>query len=109
MPDTEGVTNLPHYRNSCPENLSGRGEKIGVFFTKTIFAFPSGFIFRMIQPLNFEELGCLVAGFAFRLIKNAAWMFLISQVLLQFYQIMIHLTNRILEAVSELRHVEDIV
>src|ERR1041385_5205395 len=109
MPDTEGVTNLPHYRNSCPENLSGRGEKIGVFLSKTIFAFPSGFIFRMIRPLNFEELRCLVAGFAFRLIENAAWMFLISQVLLQFNHIMFHFANRVLEAASELRHMEYIV
>src|SRR3954462_15648856 len=106
MPDTEGVTNVPHYKNSRPENLCGRGEKIGAFLTKTIFAFPSGFIFRMIRPLNFEELGCLVAGFAFRLIKNAARMFLISQVLLQLNKIMFHFANRVLEAASELRHVE---
>src|ERR1041385_4011247 len=109
MPDTEGVTNLPHYKNSRPENLSGRGEKVGVFIAETVFTFPSGFIFRMIRPLNFEELGCLVAGFAFRLIENAARMFLISQVLLQFNHITFHFTNRVLEAVSELRHVKNIV
>src|SRR4051812_21870725 len=109
MPDTEGVTNLPHYKNSRLENLSGRGEKIGVFFTKTIFAFPSGFIFRMIRPLNFEKLSRLVAGSVFRLIKNAARMFLISLILLQFNHIMFHFANRVLEAASELRHVENIV
>src|ERR1041385_6210201 len=109
MPDTVGVTNLPHYKNSRPENLSGRGEKIGVFLTKTIFAFPSGFIFRMIRPLNFEELRCLVAGFAFRLIENAVLMFLISQVLLQLDHIMLHFTNRVFEAASELRHMEYIM
>ena len=65
-----GVTNLPHYKNSRPENLGGRGEKIGVFIAETIFAFPGGFIFRMIRPLNLEELGRLVAGSAFRLVKN---------------------------------------
>ena len=108
-PDSEGVTNLPHYKNSCPENLSGSEEKIGVFITKTVFAFPSGLILRMIWALNFEELDCLVVGFAFRLVKNATQMFVISQVLLQFYQIMIHLMDRILEAASELRHVKDIV
>ena len=85
--DTEGVTNLPHYRNSRPENLSGSGKKIGVFFMKTILAFPSGFIFRMIRPLNLEELDRLVAGSTFRLIKDATRMFLISQVLLQLNQI----------------------
>src|SRR3954470_16602412 len=109
MPNTEGVTNLPHYKNSRPENLSGSGKKIGVFFTKAIFAFPSGFIFRMIRPLNFKELDGLVAGSAFRLIENAARVFLISQVLLQFNHIMFHFANRVLEAASELRHVEDIV
>src|SRR3954463_15748007 len=106
MPDTEGVTNLPHYKNSRLKNLSGRGEKIGIFFTKTIFAFPGGFIFRMIRPLNFEELDGLVAGSTFRLIKNAARMFFISQILLQLNHIMFHFLNRVLEAASELRHVE---
>src|SRR3954469_3558002 len=98
MPDTEGVTNLPHYKNSRPENLSGSGKKIGVFFTKTILAFPSGFVFRMIRPLNLEELNGLVAGSTFRLIENAAGMFLISQVLLQLNHIMFHFSNRVLEA-----------
>src|SRR3954469_11555736 len=108
-PDSEGVTNLPHYKNSRPGNLGGRGEKIGVFITETIFAFPGGLIFRMIRPLNFEKLGRLVAGLAFRLIKNTTRVLLISQVLLQLDHIMFHFANRVLEAVSELRHVEDIV
>src|SRR3954463_12081588 len=108
-PDSEGVTNLPHYKNSRPENLGGRGENIGVFIAETIFALPSGFIFRMIRPLDFEKLGRLVAGLAFRLIKNAAWMFLVSQVLLQLNHIMFHFADRVLEAASELRHVEYIV
>src|SRR3954469_5419598 len=107
--DSEGVTNLPHYKNSRPENLGGRGEKIGVFIAKTIFAFPGGFIFRMIRPLNFEKLDGLVAGSAFRLIKNTNWMFSISQVLLQLNHIMFHFADRFLEAASELRHVEYIV
>src|SRR3954468_13530332 len=108
-PDSEGVTNLSHYKNSRPENLGGRGEKIGVFIAKTIFAFPGGLIFRMIRPLNFEKPRRLVAGSAFRLIKNAARMFLISQVLLQLNHIMFHFADGVLEATSELRHVEDIV
>src|SRR3954462_3611386 len=107
--DSDGVTNLRHYKNSRPENLGGRGEKIGVFIAKTIFAFPGGFIFRMIRPLNFEKLGRLVAGSTFRLIKNAARMFLISQVLLQLNHIMFHFADGVLEAASELRHVEYIV
>src|SRR3954470_3432128 len=106
---TEGVTNLPHYKNSRPENLSGSEEKIGVFIAKAIFPFPSGFIFRMIRPLNLEELDGLVAGSTLRLIENTARMFSISQVLLQLDHIMLHFADRILEAATELRHVEDIV
>src|SRR3954471_658245 len=108
-PDSEGVTNLPHYKNSRPENLGGRGKKIGVFFTKTIFAFPGGFTFRMIRPLNFEKLDGLVAGSAFRLIENAARTFLIIQVLLQLNHIMFHFADGVLEAASKLRHVEYIL
>src|SRR3954471_22811261 len=104
MPDTEGVTNLPHYKNSRPENLSGSGKKIGVFFTKTIFAFPSGFIFRMIRPLNLEEFDGLLAGSTLRLIKNAARMLLISQLLLQLNHIMFHFTNRVFEAATRGRY-----
>src|ERR1043165_3349378 len=108
-PDSEGVTNLPHYKNSRPENLGGRGEKIRVFIAETIFTFPGGFIFRMIRPLDFEKLGRLVAGSAFRLMKNTTRMLLISQVLLQLNHIMFHFADGVLEAASELRHVEDIV
>src|ERR1043165_1135880 len=107
--DSECVTNLPHYRNSRPENLSGSGKNIGVFIAKAIFAFPSGFIFRMIRPLNFEEPDYLVTGPTFRLIKDAARMFLISQVLLQLNHIMLHFSNRVLESASELRHVKNVV
>src|ERR1041385_8907099 len=107
--ETEGVTNLPHYKNSRPKNVSGSEEKIGVFIAKAVFAFPDGFIFRLIRPLNLEEFDGLVAGSTSRLIKNAARMFLISQVLLQFNHIMFHFMNRVFEAATELRHVEDIV
>src|ERR1044071_2478080 len=91
--DSEGVTNLPHYKNSRPENLGGRGEKIGVFIAETIYAFPGGFIFRMIRPLNFEEHGRLVARSAFGLVKNTTRMLLISQVLLQLNHIMFHFAD----------------
>src|SRR3954463_8757046 len=100
--DSEGVTNLPHYRNSPPENLGGSEEKIGVFIAKAIFAFPSDFIFRMIRPLNLEKLDGLVAGSTLRLIENAARMFFISQVLLQLDHIMFHFADRVLEASAEL-------
>src|ERR1044071_8256428 len=107
--DSEGVTNLPHYKNSRPENLGGRGEKVGVFIAKTIFVFPGGFIFRMIRPLNFEKLGRLVAGSTFRLVKNTARVFLVSPVLSHRHHIIFPFADGVLEAASELRHVEDIV
>src|ERR1041384_4108065 len=94
-PDSEGVTNLPHYKNYRPENLGGRGVKIGVFIAETIFAFPGGFIFRMIRPLDLEKLGRLVAGSAFRLIKNTTRILLISQVLLQLNHILFHFADRV--------------
>ena len=34
-------------KNSRPENLRGRKKEGGVFFAKTILAFPRGFILRM--------------------------------------------------------------
>ena len=107
--NNEDVTNLPHYKNSRPGNLGGSEEKIGVFIVKTIFAFPSGFIFRMIRSLNLEELDGLVADSTLRLVENAARMFFISQVLLQLDHIMLHFADRVLEASTELRHVEHIV
>src|SRR3954471_20398731 len=106
---TEGVTNLPHYKNSRPENLSGSEEKIGVFIAKAIFAFPSGFIFRMIRPLDLEELDGFVAGLTLRLVEDATRMFFISQVLLQLDHIMLHFADRVLEAPTELQHVEHLV
>src|SRR3954467_12886881 len=106
---TEGVTNLPHYKNSRPENLRGSEKKIGVFIAKAIFAFPSGLIFRMIRPLDLEELDGLVAGLTLRLVEDAARMFFISQFLLQLDHIMLHFADRVLEASTELRHVEHIV
>src|SRR4051812_10682156 len=106
---TEGVTKLPLYKNSRPENLSGSEKKIGVFIAKAIFAFPSGFIFRMIRPLDLEELDGLVASLTLRLVEDAARIFFISQVLLQLDHIMFHFADGVLETASELRHVEYIV
>src|ERR1041384_5503190 len=63
----------------------------------------------MIRPLNLEEVGRLVAGSTLRLVENAARMFFISQVLLQLDHIMFHFADRVLEAASELQHVEHIV
>ena len=96
-------------RNSRPENSGGRKKKIVVFFTKAILSFPSGFIFRMIWPLHFQELGSLLAGPTFSLIENAVRMLFISEIILQFEHFMIHCTVWILEATTKLRHMEDIV
>ena len=63
----------------------------------------------MIVPQYLEKLDSLVSSSTLRLIKNAARMFLIRQVWLQLNHIMFHFADRILEAASELRHVEYIM
>jgi hypothetical protein len=52
---TWGVKILLIYQEFSSRELRGRLKESGVFFAKTILAFPSGFIFRMIRPLNLEE------------------------------------------------------
>ena len=74
-----------------------------------ILVFPSGFIFRMIRPLHLKELGDLATSLTFRLVEYADQMLFIREVLLQLKHIMIHCSNRILEAATELRNMEDIV
>src|SRR3989337_139310 len=97
-------------RNSRPENLGGRRKEVGIFFPKMILAFPSGFIFSMIRPLHFQELGCLLTGSTFSFIKNVDRMFLIRKIILQFEHFMIHCSvRRLLEATAELRHMEYVV
>src|SRR3989337_3691809 len=90
--------------NSRPENSGGRRKEVGVFRTKIILAFPSGFIFSMIRPLHFEELGRLLTGSTFSFIENADRMFLIGKIILQLEHLMIHcLVRRLFEATTKLR------
>src|ERR1043165_811027 len=63
----------------------------------------------MIRPLDLEALDGLVAGLTLRLVEDAARMFFISQVLLHLDHIMLHFADRVLEASTELRHVEHVV
>ena len=47
------VTNLPPLQESHPE-IIGLSE-VGIFLTKTSFALPGCFFFRMVRPLRSEE------------------------------------------------------
>ena len=77
-------------------------KQCGVFITQAVLAFPSGFVFRVIRPLDFEELDRLLTCAAFSLVKNADRMLFIGEVLLQFEHFMVHCSDWVLEAASEL-------
>src|SRR3989337_474528 len=106
---TGGVTILLIYQEFSSRELRERLKESGVFFAKTIVAFPSGFIFRMIQPLDLEEFDRLLTGSTFSLIKNTDGIFWIRQIFPQFKHFMIHSSNRILEAATKLGYMKDIM
>ena len=64
--------------------------------------FPSGFIFRVMRPLDFEEFDRLLMCEAFSLVKYADRMLFVGEFLLQFEHFMIHCSDWILEATAEL-------
>ena len=67
-----------------------------------ILAFPSGFIFRVMRPLDFEELDHLLTCVTFSLVKNVDRMLFIGEVLLQLEHFMIHYSDWVNEAAVEL-------
>src|SRR3989337_2474058 len=81
-------------RNSRPENSGGRRKEVGIFFPKMVLTFPSGFLFSMIRPLHFQEVGRLLTSSTFSFIKDADRMFLIRKMILQFEHLMIHCSVR---------------
>ena len=91
------VTTLPHLQESRPEIL-GLSEEGGIFLTKTSFALPGCFFFRMVRPLDFEELDGLVACLPLRFIQDADRMLAVSQILLNIQHLMINPTDWIFEA-----------
>ena len=61
------------------------------------------------RPLDLEELDRLLTCAAFSLVENADRMLFIGEVLLQLEHFMIHCSDWVLEAATELGHVEHIV
>ena len=64
------VTNLPPLQESRPEIL-GSSEEGGIFLTKTSFTFSGCFFFRMVRPLDLEELDGLITSLPFHFIQDA--------------------------------------
>src|SRR3954463_14016044 len=101
----------PTKQESRPEILGRRrrlkeGRIVG---TEFIFTFPSGFINGMVRPLHLAELDGLVASPSFRGLKDFCGVFLIRQVFLEIDKLVIHGPAGILEALLELRDVENIM
>jgi hypothetical protein len=74
-----------------------------------ILPFPSSFFLGMVRPLNLEKLDDLASSGTLGLVKNMNRVFSISEVILEIKHFMVHSTDRIREAMPELRNVEDIM
>src|SRR3954470_24405522 len=101
----------PTKQESRPEILGRRrrlkkGRVVGM---ELIFTFPSGFINGMVRPLHLAELDGLVASPSFCGLEDFCWVFLIRQVFLEIDKLVIHGPAGILEALLELRDVENIM
>jgi len=100
----------PTKQESRPEILGRRRHKEGrILGTELIFTFPSGFIHGMVRPLHLAELDGLVASPSFCDFKDFCGVFLIRQVFLEIDKLMVHGPAGILEALLELRDVENIM
>jgi hypothetical protein len=49
------VTNLPHLKESRPQDSEGAREKVRVFPPQRDLTFPGSFLFSFSAPLNFTE------------------------------------------------------
>ena len=87
--ETGAVTNLPPLQESRPEIL-GLSEEGGIFLSKTSFALPGCFFFRMVRPLDFEKLDGLIMIFPFLFIQDVDRMLTVSQILLNVQLFMIN-------------------
>jgi len=63
----------------------------------------------MIRPLNLEKLGSLPSSLPFGFTKNTDRMLTVRQIRLEVEDLMINSPDRILEATTELRHVEHVM
>ena len=69
---------------------------------EAILAFPSGFVFGIMRPLDLEELDRVLTCVAFSLVENKDRMLFIGEVMLQLEHFMIHCLDWVLEAAAEL-------
>ena len=64
--------------------MLGLGTKeVGKLASKIVFTFPSCFIFRVVSPLDFVELGCSPVGETNIFVENLEGRLTISQILIQ--------------------------
>ena len=105
---TWDVTVLPPYKNLVPRFLGFRKEG-RVLGSKTIFSFLGCFLFRVMRPLDLEELDGFLTSFAFSFIKDTDRILSISEVLLEIKSLVINTTDRIFEATLELGNMEHIM
>jgi hypothetical protein len=98
----------PPYKNLVPRFLRTR-EKGRVLGSKAILSFPSCFLFRMMRPLNFEELNGSASSFSFSFIKDKNRILPIGEIFLKIKSSMINPTNWIFETTLELRDMKHIM
>ena len=73
-----------------------------------VFSFPGGFLLRMVGPLHFKELDLLTSGGALSFIEDTDRVLSIRQVFLEIKRFVVYFADGILEAMPELRYMEDI-
>jgi hypothetical protein len=98
----------PPYKNLVPRFLRTR-EKGRVLGSKAILSFPSCFLFRMMRPLNFEELDGSYSSFSFSFIKDRNRILTVGEIFLKIKSGMINSTDWIFETTLELRDMKHIM
>ena len=76
-----GVTTLHHYERISSRDLGL--EKLRIFGTEVVLAFPGAFMVGMMWPLHFQEFDRLVASLALSFFKNSNGVLMIRQVFLE--------------------------
>jgi hypothetical protein len=89
------ISELLHFsplkKNLVPEIHSLRTEKIGEFFLKVIFSFPSSFIFGVITPLNFQKLDASGSSGSISFLEDTDRYFTIGQILVDVHRTVINI------------------
>jgi hypothetical protein len=66
-----GVTDLPHLKESRPQDLDVLGKKLWVVCSEFFFMLPGSFIFGVVTPLHFAHLDDLTASHSLCGIQNS--------------------------------------